>query len=49
MVVIPKTVDERRLRENASVFDFNLSPRDEEAMDAWDEGLHTTWNPQDIP
>jgi diketogulonate reductase-like aldo/keto reductase len=49
MVVIPKTVDERRLRENASVFDFNLSLRDEEAMDAWDEGLHTTWNPQDIP
>jgi diketogulonate reductase-like aldo/keto reductase len=49
MVVIPKTVDERRLRENASVFDFALSAGDEAAMDSWNEDLHTTWNPQDIP
>jgi diketogulonate reductase-like aldo/keto reductase len=49
MVVIPKTVSEERLRENAGVFDFSISRQDEEEMDAWDEGLHTTWNPQDIP
>ena len=49
MVVIPKTVDEGRLRENAGVFDFTISPRDEEEMDTWNEDLHTTWNPADIP
>ncbi len=49
MVAIPKSVDPGRLRENAGVFDFAISDRDEEAMDAWNEDLHTTWNPADIP
>jgi diketogulonate reductase-like aldo/keto reductase len=49
MVVIPKTVHPDRMRENAAVFDFHIDPQDEAAMDAFDEGLHTTWNPEDIP
>jgi methylglyoxal/glyoxal reductase len=49
LVAIPKSIDPGRLRENASVFDFAISARDEERMDAWNEDLHTTWNPADIP
>jgi diketogulonate reductase-like aldo/keto reductase len=49
MVVIPKSVHPDRMRENAAVFDFDISPEDMAAMDAFDEGLHTTWNPEDIP
>jgi diketogulonate reductase-like aldo/keto reductase len=49
LVVLPKTVDENRLRENAAVFDFSISSSDEEIMDGWNEDLHTTWNPADIP
>jgi diketogulonate reductase-like aldo/keto reductase len=49
MVVIPKSVHPDRMRENASVFDFDISPEDMTVMDAFDEGLHTTWNPEDIP
>jgi diketogulonate reductase-like aldo/keto reductase len=49
MVVIPKSVNPRRMRENAAVFDFEISAPDEREMDAFDEGFHTTWNPQDIP
>jgi len=49
MVVIPKSVHPERLRENAAVFDFEISPQDEAAMDAFNEDLHTTWDPRDIP
>lgn len=49
MVAIPKSTDPRRMRENAGVFDFEISAEDEAEMDSFDEGFHTTWNPQDIP
>ncbi|MGE5379274.1 MAG: aldo/keto reductase [Candidatus Saccharibacteria bacterium] len=49
LVVLPKTVSEERLRENAAVFDFSITESDEETMDDWNEELHTTWNPADIP
>lgn len=49
LVVLPKSINESRLRENSEVFDFSISRADEETMDGWDEELHTTWNPADIP
>ncbi|MNN94686.1 putative oxidoreductase YtbE [compost metagenome] len=33
VVTIPKTVTESRLKENADIFDFVLSPSDMEAID----------------
>lgn len=49
MVAIPKSVHEERMRENASVFDFEISSDDESEMDSFNEGLHTTWDPEEIP
>ena len=49
MIVIPKTTHIERMKENANVFDFEISDADMRSMDALDEGLHTTWDPNDIP
>ncbi|MDW5561738.1 MAG: aldo/keto reductase [Methanomassiliicoccus sp.] len=49
MVVIPKSAKVERMRENAAVFDFEISAEDEARMDSFNEDYHTTWNPADIP
>ncbi len=49
MVAIPKSSHPERMRENAAVFDFEISAEDEAEMDSFDEGYHTTWDPADIP
>lgn len=49
MVVISKSVHRERLIENAGALGFDISSEDVAIMDSFDEGLHTTWNPEDIP
>jgi diketogulonate reductase-like aldo/keto reductase len=49
VVVIPKSADRARIRENADVFDFEISTGDMTALDALNEGLHTSWDPTDAP
>jgi diketogulonate reductase-like aldo/keto reductase len=44
-VVIPKSTHPERIRENAAVFDFSLTAKDLAALDAFDEGLVTGWDP----
>lgn len=48
-VVLPKSSSPQRLRENASVFDFSLSADDMARLDALDEGLITSRDPNKIP
>jgi methylglyoxal/glyoxal reductase len=48
-VVLPKSVHKRRIRENADVFDFRLTPFQISQLDALDEGLATGWDPTDAP
>lgn len=45
LVVIPKSADRGHIRENAEVFDFELSARDMASLDGLDEGLRTSWDP----
>ncbi len=49
LVVIPKSVREERIRENADVFGFALDGEDLAALDDLDEGYRTSWDPTDAP
>jgi diketogulonate reductase-like aldo/keto reductase len=47
---IPKSVHADRIRENAQVFDFSLSPAEVASLDALRGGPRVgMWNPTDIP
>lgn len=43
-VPIPKSTNPRRIAENFTVFDFDLSPAEMRRLDDLSEGLHTTWD-----
>lgn len=45
LVVIPKSADPARIRENAEVFDFEIGPAEMETLDAFNENLRTCWDP----
>jgi diketogulonate reductase-like aldo/keto reductase len=49
VVVIPKSSDPGRIRENAEVFDFTISDYDMGELDALNDGTRTSWDPTDIP
>ncbi len=48
IITIPKSGNRDRIRENADVFDFELSEQDMERLDALDEDLTTSWDPRRI-
>jgi len=49
VVVIPKTTSPERMRENASLFDFELGPAEMRALDGLDRGLRTSRDPTGAP
>ncbi|KUI62485.1 hypothetical protein VP1G_09619 [Cytospora mali] len=49
MVTLPKSVKKERLLENVNINGFEISKEDMAAMDAFDEGLVTDWDPTDAP
>lgn len=49
VVILPKSVDPKRIQENADIFDFNLSDTDIQSLKAENKNLHTCWNPELIP
>lgn len=46
MVVLPKSVSEARIAENAKVFDFTLDADAMQQLDALEEGAPTGWDPR---
>ena len=48
-VTLPKSSNRERIRENADVVDWSLTPAEMERLDGLDEGLAVTWDPTDAP
>lgn len=49
VIVLPKSTNPLRIRQNADIFDFTLSPADMAQLDALDENLITGWDPTNAP
>lgn len=49
IVVIPKSADQDHVKENAAVFDFNISDEDMQTLDSLNEDYRVCWNPTNIP
>jgi methylglyoxal/glyoxal reductase len=48
LIVIPKSARRERILENADVFGFSLSRKDMTVLDALDERLRVSWNPDRV-
>lgn len=48
-VPIPKSTNPSRIKENLDVFDFEISAKDMEDINALSQNLRTTWNPENMP
>lgn len=49
LVLIPKSVRQSRIEENAAVFDFELSPDQMKILDSLNEDLRVCWDPTGTP
>ncbi|NVM03178.1 MAG: aldo/keto reductase [Candidatus Helarchaeota archaeon] len=45
VVPIPKSSNPERIKQNASIFDFSISPEDMKALDALNQNLRIAWYP----
>jgi diketogulonate reductase-like aldo/keto reductase len=45
VIVIPKSTNERRIKENADVFDFSINDEDMKVLDKMNIDLVTGWDP----
>jgi diketogulonate reductase-like aldo/keto reductase len=48
VIVIPKSSRKDRIRENADVFDFEISVEDMDRLDAFNKNLRVSWDPTTI-
>ncbi|MHA2072067.1 MAG: aldo/keto reductase [Candidatus Thorarchaeota archaeon] len=49
LIVIPKSSNPDRIRENAEVFDFSIATEDMKRLNALDEGFRSSWDPSRAP
>lgn len=49
LAVILKSANANRIRENAAVFDFEITDEDMQALDNFHENLRTCWDPTNAP
>ena len=48
IVAIPKSSKEENIRDNASVFDFIISPEDMRVLDSFNEDFRIGWDPSTV-
>ncbi|XP_064613892.1 uncharacterized oxidoreductase YtbE-like isoform X2 [Liolophura sinensis] len=46
--IIPKSTNPVHIRENAAIFDFDISPVDMERLSSLNRSLHYCWNPENV-
>ena len=49
IIVIPKSSQNNRIKENSQVFDFNIEPSDMKMLDNLNENYHCSWDPTGVP
>lgn len=49
VVVIPKSVQEKRIKENFDVFGFSISKDDMKRLDSLNQDFRVCWNPEQTP
>jgi diketogulonate reductase-like aldo/keto reductase len=49
LAVIPKSANQRRIFEDADVFDFEITAEDMQLLDGFNENLRTCWDPTNAP
>ena len=49
LVVIPKSVKKERIYENTNVFDFEISQRDMQNLDSFNDNFRDCWDPSNAP
>jgi diketogulonate reductase-like aldo/keto reductase len=49
LIVIPKSANPARIRENAEVFEFEIAADDMRLLDSFNENLRTCWDPTRAP
>jgi diketogulonate reductase-like aldo/keto reductase len=49
IVTIPKSTNRERLKENADIFDFEISQEDMGSLDSFNIDLRTSWDPTTAP
>lgn len=47
-IVLPKSVHEDRIKENADIFDFEITKEDIDNISSFDEGFRVTWDPSNV-
>lgn len=47
--ILPKSVTPERIRQNAALFDFELSEETMKEIATWNENLRTCWDPTEVP
>ncbi|MCA2004775.1 MAG: aldo/keto reductase [Ignavibacterium sp.] len=48
LIVIPKSSDRKRIKENADVFDFSLNDDDMKQLNSLNENFRVSWDPSEI-
>lgn len=48
LIVIPKSSDKKRIKENANVFDFKLDEDDMRKLNSLNENFRVSWDPSEI-
>ena len=48
-MVIPKSAGPARILEDADVYDFEITDKDMQLLDEFNENLRTCWDPTDAP